>query len=494
MAGTTAWVLGDQLSLDNPALEGADRVLLVQSIGALGAKRFHRQKLHLILVAMQRFAQELRGRGLEVDYVRAATLADGLAEHCERHDPDRVALLAPKSAAGRRRLAGLPRVEVVAGTLFLTDEADFEHWSQGRRRLLMEDFYRWQRSRLGVLMDGEEPCGGRWNFDAENREKPPARVDPPAPYRPREKGHDEAVRRELDELDVETWGQDGPRLWPADRAQARRALKRFVSEALPRFGPLQDAMVSGQRTMWHSLLSSSLNLGLLSPLECAQAAEDAYRGGEVPIASAEGFIRQLIGWREYVWCLYWYRQAQWGSMNALHAEGPLPRVLETGQTEMACLADAVGGLRETAYAHHIERLMLFGNLVLLAGTAPVVALDWFHRAFIDGYDWVMAPNVLGMATWADGGQMMTKPYAASGRYVERMSTYCRECRYSPGVRTGPDACPFTVLYWDFLSRHRTTLAANRRMGPVLGNLDRFSETDRRAIRARARTLRENFDA
>jgi deoxyribodipyrimidine photolyase-related protein len=233
---------------------------------------------------------------------------------------------------------------------------------------------------------------------------------------------------------------------------------------------------------------------LISPLECAEAAQDAYRSGDVPIASAEGFIRQLIGWREYVWCLYWYRQAQWGSMNALHADGPLPRVLETGETEMACLADAVGGLRTTAYAHHIERLMLFGNLVLLAGTAPAAALDWYHRAFIDGYDWVMAPNVLGMATWADGGQMMTKPYAASGRYVDRMSTYCKGCRYSPGVRTGEDACPFTTLYWDFLSRNRPTLEANRRMGPVLGHLDRMDDGERRAIRERAQALRRHFDA
>ena len=494
MPGITAWVLGDQLSLQNPALHEADRVLLVQSTAALAAKRFHRQKLHLVLVAMRHFADDLRSRGVSVDFVRADTLADGLAQHRKRHSPERVRLLAPSSASGRRSLARLDGVQIVKGSLFLTDVDDFTAWADGRRSLTMEHFYRDQRRRLDVLMDGDEPAGGRWNFDKENREAPPDRVDPPAPYLPREGEHDVAVRRELDHLGVETWGEDGPRRWPADRAQALRALRRFIEKALPTFGPYQDAMVAGRRTLWHSLLSSSLNLGLLSPLEVVEAAEHAYRSGDAPIASVEGFVRQVIGWREYVWCLYWYRSDRWGSMNALDAHGPLPAVLETGETSMACLSDAVGGLRETAYAHHIERLMLFGNLVLLCGTDPRVALDWYQRAFIDGYAWVMAPNVLGMATWADGGEMMTKPYAASGRYVDRMSTYCKGCRYSPGVRTGPDACPFTTLYWDFLSRNRRVLEANHRMGPVLGNLDRMDETERREIRTQARALREHFDA
>jgi len=499
MPGTTAWVLGDQLSLDNPALDGADRVLLVQSTTALSAKRFHRQKLHLMMVAMRHFADDLRNKGTVVDFVTADTLADGLEQHRARAHPKRIRLLAPHSARGRRALGRLDGVEIIDGSLFLTDPTDFAEWADGRRSLQMEAFYRRQRRRLDLLMDGDEPCGGRWNFDADNREPPPRQPsllapEIPAPYRPRESEHDRTVRRALDGLGLDTWGEDGPRRWPADRAQARRALKRFVTEALPGFGPHQDAMIGGERTLWHSLLSSSLNLGLLSPLEVAEAAESAYRAGDVPLQSAEGFIRQVIGWREYVWCLYWYRQGHWGSMNALNADGPLPAVLETGKTDMACLDDAVGGLRGTGYAHHIERLMLFGNLVLLSGTEPQAALDWFHRSFIDGYEWVMAPNVLGMATWADGGEMMTKPYAASGRYVERMSTYCPSCRYSPGTRTGEAACPFTTLYWDFLSRHRRAFEANGRMGPALRNLDRIDGSERRRIRDQARALREHFDA
>jgi deoxyribodipyrimidine photolyase-related protein len=494
MGGTTAWVLGDQLALTSPVLDGADRVLLVQSTAALTAKRFHRQKLHLILVAMRRFADQLRERGIEVDYVRAESLGAGLAAHVAEHDPDRVRLLAPKSAAGRRRLGALDRVAIMPGTLFLTAEDDFEHWAHGRRRLVMEDFYRWQRSRLGVLMDGDEPCGGRWNFDAENRKGPPKGVTPPRPYRPREDALDDAVRAELDDLDIATWGDDGPRLWPADRDQARRALAHFIDTVLGDFGPYQDAMIGGQRMLWHSLLSSSLNLGLLDPLECARAAERAYREGRAPLQSVEGFIRQIIGWREYIWCMYWHVGGRWGEMNALDAHAPLPAVLETGQTDMRCLADAVGGLAATGYAHHIERLMLFGNLVLLAGVDPQVARDWFHRAFIDGYDWVMAPNVLGMATWADGGMMMTKPYAASGRYVHRMSDHCRACRYDPGTRTGDDACPFTTLYWDFLDRNRERLARVGRIQMPLRNLERIDPGELELIRHQARNLRERFEA
>jgi deoxyribodipyrimidine photolyase-related protein len=490
----TAWVLGDQLSDFNAALDGADRVLIVQSTAALRARRFHRQKLHLVLVAMRRYADRLRNRGYDVDYVRAEDLAAGLRDHRRRWRPERVRLMAPKSASGRRALGALPGVEQVPCNLFLTDPSEFSRWAAGRRRLVMEDFYRGQRRRTGLLMDGDEPVGGRWNYDPENRKPAPATAVPPAAYRPREDAVDDDVRRELEQIGVDTWGQDGPRLWPADRDQARRALQRFVDRALPEFGPYQDAMLGGRRTMWHSLLSSSLNLGLLSPLECAVAAEQAYREGGAPLASVEGFVRQLIGWREYVWCIYWHCLSRWPTMNALRANAPLPSVLDEGRTRMRCLSDAVGGLRETAYAHHIERLMLFGNLLLLTGTDPREALDWFHRSFIDGYEWVMAPNVLGMAVWADGGTMMTKPYAASGRYIDRMSDHCGNCHYRPGERAGERACPFTTLYWDFLARNRERLDGNRRMAMQLRNLERIDEDELGEIRRRAKGLRKRFDA
>lgn len=253
-------------------------------------------------------------------------------------------------------------------------------------------------------------------------------------------------------------------------------------------------MLHGEEHMWHSQLSSSLNLGLLDPLEVARAAEAGYRQDGAPLASVEGFIRQVVGWREYVWGIYRLRQADWDHANALGAMGALPDVFRGGATSMRCLDEALGSLERTAYTHHIVRLMLFGNLMLLLGVRPQAASDWFQQSFIDGYEWVMGPNVIGMATWADGGKMMTKPYAASGRYVDRMSDYCGQCTYDPGKRTGARACPFTALYWDFLDRHRRQLAANRRMRMTYRNLDRIDRGELSEIRRRARALRHDFRA
>jgi deoxyribodipyrimidine photolyase-related protein len=494
VAGRTALVLGNQLSHANPALEGADRVLLVESRTKLTGGRYHRQKLHLVLSAMRHFAAELEDRGVEVEQRRAESFVAGIAAHRSRHSPDEVVVLEPHSLQARERLGALDGVSIHPGTLFLTHPDEFADWAGGRRRVVMEDFYRWQRRRLDVLLDGGEPAGGVWNFDQHNRRPPPRDRRPPRPWTPEEDEIDEGVRRDLDELGLESFGRDRPRRWPATHGEALRSLEQFVERALPDFGPWQDAMLHGERWMWHSQLSSSLDLGLISPIESMRAAEDAYRSGHAPIASVEGYVRQVIGWREYVWGVYWLRASEWAGMNALEADVELPELFWGGETAMRCLADAVGGLEETAYAHHIERLMLFGNLILLLGVRPDRAFDWFHRAFIDGYEWVMAPNTLGMATYADGGRMMTKPYAATGRYVDRMSDHCKGCRYDPTGRTGEDACPFTTLYWDFMARHRERLEGNRRMRMPMRNLARMDAGELELIRARGRVLRERFDA
>lgn len=487
-------MLGDQLSPRNPALEGADRILLVESEAQLRAGRPHRQKLHLVLSAMRHFASEVGdATGAEVDYRRTGSLRAGLDAHLRRHRPDEVVLLGPSSVRARRFAESLDRVRIAAGTLFLTHPDDFARWAHDRKRPKMEDFYRWQRRRLGVLMDGDQPAGGRWNLDEENRRPPPRDLRPPRPYRPREDAIDDAVRSDLDRMGLDTFGADAPRRWPATRAQARRALRSFIERRLPTFGPWQDAMLHGERFMWHAQLSSSLNLGLLSPEECVLAAERAYRAGEAPLASVEGFVRQLIGWREYVWGFHWMSGAARGRTNAMRARGELPAALWNGKTRMRCLSDAVGGLIETGYAHHIERLMLFGNLMLLLGCDPAACLAWFKDSFIDGNDWVMDANVLGMATYADGGKVATKPYAASGRYVQRMSDHCGSCEYDPGTRSGPAACPYTTLYWDFLARHRERLAGNNRMALAYRNLDRIPQQELVAIRAQARSLRRGFE-
>ena len=493
MPGRTAWLLGDQLSRDNPALDGADRVLMIESRARLRGGRWHRQKLHLVLSAMRHFAADLEQRGVEVDYRSSQSLASGLRSHIRAHRPESVALLRPNARAGVERLSGLARVEIVDDTLFLTHPDEFATWAADRKQLRMEGFYRRQRRRLGLLMDGDQPAGGEWNFDRANREPRPSDSDPPRPYRPREDEIDEEVRSDLDRMTLDTWGEDGMRLFAATRDEAKRALGDFIGKRLHNFGRYQDALIHGESFNWHSMLSVPLNLGLLGPLECAQAAERAYRAGDVPIESAEGFIRQVIGWREYVWGVYWLRGRQWRRMNALRADREVPHAFWGGPTDMRCLADVTTKLGATGYAHHIERLMVAGNLGLLLGIEPHRLYDWFHRGFVDGYEWVMAPNVLGMATWADGGVMMSKPYAASGRHVDRMSDHCGECRYEPGKRSGEDACPLTTLYWDFLDRNRDRLRSNPRMTMPYRNLDRIPSGELDEIRSGARRLRRDFD-
>lgn len=497
MSGRTAWVLADQISVDNPVLEDADRVLLVESAAGAGRLVFHRQKLHLVWSAMRHFARDLECRGIEVDYRRASSLREGLLGHIDQFGPDQVLLLEPSTIGAGAKLSALdPRVEVLEDGLFLTSPSEFAEWASERKQLRMEDFYRRQRRRFRLLMEGDEPLGGAWNFDAENRKRPPKDSSPPRPYRPREDEIDRQVRADLDELsdNLVMSGTDGPRIFPATRKEAQRALKSFCDQRLPDFGRYQDAMLGGERFMWHALISSSLNLGLLSPLECARAAEDAYTAGRAPINSVEGFIRQVIGWREYVWGVYRLRGSELAGENALEARAPVPKAiteLDPDATDMACLKDVLAGVRDTAYAHHIERLMVLGNLMLLLGVEPGAATEWFHGAFIDGYEWVMAPNVAGMALWADGGKMMSKPYAASGRYIDRMSDHCRGCRYSLEDRTSEEACPFTVLYWDFLDRNRELLGGNRRMWMPMKNLDRIEPAELDSIRSRAAAIRSS---
>jgi deoxyribodipyrimidine photolyase-related protein len=479
----TALVLGDQLSHGNPALDGEERVLLVESRAALAAHRFHRARTHLVLSAMRHFAAELRDAGREVVEARGATtLRAALAEHARGP----VRCTQPNAAGLGERLARLD-VELVPSTQFLTAPEAFAEWAHGRRRLVMEDFYRDQRRRFGLLLreDGK-PEGGRWNLDRENRRAlPAAGLEAPPPWRPQEDAIDAQVRRDLDAMALPEWGEDAPRAFPATAAEARAALADFVAHRAARFGPWQDAIADGQPLLFHSGLSSSLNLWLLDPLEACRAVEAGYREGSIPLQSAEGFIRQVIGWREYVWGMYWLRAEQWRSDDALGAQRPLPAAFWTAETDANCLHSSVRDVRERGYAHHIQRLMVLGNLMLLLGVRPWEGVEWFRASFVDGAEWVMAPNVAGMATFADGGVMMTKPYPAGGNYINRMSDYCAGCRFSPDVREGERACPVTALYWDFIARHAERFAGNRRMRGAVRGMQRMDPERLRAHRERA---------
>lgn len=488
------WVLGDQLSSDHGALRDRDprttRVLLVESSAKIASKRWHRQRLHVVLASMRKFAAELRDAGFEVDHRSAPSLRAGLTAHRDEFGPSRVIAMAPMSWDGEQMLIG-EGVEVVPNDQFMCHPAVFESWATDRKSLKMEDFYRWRRTDTGILMDGDDPAGGRWNFDHDNREPPPkdGRSWPAIEHFEL----DDIDRAVIAEMPADTWGDEPYGLWPTTRAQALQRLDEFVSDALPIFGPHEDAMLKGEWKLAHSVLACSLNLGLLHPAEVVDAAETAYREGRVPIASAEGFIRQVMGWREYVWGLYWLWMPEYRDVNGLDATRPLPPVF-TGHatTDMACVRQTMENLATNGWTHHIERLMILGNLFLITGVRPQEVVDWMWASFVDGAEWVMLPNVLGMALHADGGRMATKPYAAGGAYINRMSDHCKGCRFDPKKRTGDDACPYTTLYWDFLARNEERLRGNHRLGNQLGGMRKLK--DLAETRGRAAEVLVRLDA
>ncbi|MER7761098.1 cryptochrome/photolyase family protein [Streptomyces sp. NPDC097619] len=482
------WLFGDQLGPHFTATADGGtprntRWLLIESKAVFRRRRFHRAKAHLVLSAMRHRAAEL---GDSARYVRAETYRAGLAEAVGEAP---VSVHHPTSRAALALTDALPQVTVHPARGFVTGRREFADWvaARGGRRLLQEDFYEHTRRTHGILMDGEGPAGGRWNLDHDNREPPPrdrATLGAPAPYRPREDAIDEEVRADLDRWEREDGiaftGRDGPRLFPATRREALAALDRFVTHRLPGFGAHEDAMLAADPVMSHSLLSSSLNLGLLDPLEVVRRAEAEWRAGRVPLNSAEGFVRQVCGWREYVWHLYWHFGEEYRHRNALRHTAPLPdwfEDLDADAVTARCLATVLAQVRDTGWTHHIPRLMVLGSLALQRGWDPERVTDWFHRNFVDGYDWVMLPNVVGMSQYADGGLMTTKPYTSGGAYLHRMSDLCTGCRYRPGDRTGERACPFTTGYWSFLDRHRARLSTNPRMARSVQGLDRLADLD-----------------
>jgi deoxyribodipyrimidine photolyase-related protein len=462
------WLFADQLGPH--FLPAGETPLLIESRQVFVRRTFHRQKAHLVLSALRHRAAELDVRLHRVDRYADALPSSG------------VTVAHPTSYAALD-LARARGIEVVDSPGWVLTPSEFTAWAGDRERLRLEDFYRAQRVRTGVLMEGSRPVGGQWNYDHDNRSGPPAGgLGLAEPWAPCEDDIDAEVRRDLDAWersgDVSFIGVDGPRLFAATRAEALRTLQDFVDHRLADFGTYEDAMLAADGWLAHSTLSPALNLGLLDPLECVEAAVAAWRSGAAPINSVEGFVRQLIGWREYVWHVYWWGGRSYRHRNSLHVSGSLPAWfsgLDADAVEARCLSTVLAQVRDIGWTHHIPRLMVLGSWALQRGYRPSELADWFARAFVDGYEWVMTANVVGMSQHADGGLMATKPYTSGGAYISRMSDFCGACRYSPAVRVGDEACPYTAGYWALLDRIADDVRGNHRMAQPLAGLARLKD-------------------
>jgi deoxyribodipyrimidine photolyase-related protein len=484
-------ILGDQLSRTLSSLEGLspdEAVILMMEVSDEATYvKHHKQKIVLIFSAMRHFAVELREEGWRVEYVtlgdpaNTGSFTGEVARAIERHDPSEVRV----TESGEWRVQQAIEewegrftcpVAILPDTRFIASHADFRAFAEGRKNLTMEYFYREMRRKTGLLMrrDGK-PEGGEWNYDSENREPPRGGMKAP----PTPKFAPDAITREVialvGERFADHFGDLEPFGWPVTRTEALAAAEAFFARRLALFGPYQDAMVAGEDDLYHSMLSTSINCGLLDPRELCQMAETAYREGRAPLNSVEGFIRQIIGWREYVRGFYWYTMPGLAEANELGATRPLPVFFWTGATDMRCLADCLRTTREDAHSHHIQRLMVLGNFCLIAGIEPRQVADWYLVVYADAYEWVELPNVAAMILYADGGRLATKPYAASGNYINKMSDYCGKCRYKVSRKTGPDACPFNSLYWHFMARNRDRLKSNHRIGRIYATWDRMGE-------------------
>jgi deoxyribodipyrimidine photolyase-related protein len=502
-------VLGDQLDADAATFDGFDPAQDAVWMAEAAEESTHiassQQRTAFFLSAMRHFADTLRERGRMLHYRKLddaaplGSLAAELSAAIEQLRPQALVMTAPgdwrvlQALKATAQQHDLP-LDIREDRHFYATVRDFATHAQGRKQLRMEYWYREMRTRHGVLIADGEPEGGQWNFDADNREAfaktGPERVPPPLRFAP------DVITKEVMALVRQRFATHPGTLdtfgWPVTRAQALQALDDFITHRLADFGRWQDALWPGQTWLWHSHLSAALNVKLLHPREVVNAASAAYRAGQVPLASAEGFIRQILGWREYVRGMYWTQMPGYLERNALNAQEDLPQFYWTGDTDMACLRDAIGQTLREGYAHHIQRLMVTGLYALLLGVQPKQVHAWYLGVYVDAVEWVELPNTLGMSQAADGGLMASKPYIASGKYIERMSagSLCRACPYKPAERSGDQACPFTTLYWDFLLRHETMLAKNPRTVMQVKNLARVGDDERRRIRERASAIRQ----
>ena len=498
-------VLGDQLSDGLSALRAADCnsdvVVMAEVMGEAAYVPHHPKKIAFLFAAMRKFAQRLRGAGWAVEYFKLddedapQTLTAALMDAAKTHGAARVLTT---QAGEWRVIAALEEmpldVEVLEDDRFLASHAEFEAWAKGRKALRMEYFYREMRRKSGLLMQGDKPAGGQWNFDHDNRKTAPDEITYSGPMR----FEPDEMTQEVLSLVAARFGDnfgDLDDFWFAtDQGQARRHLAHWIKGGLPKFGDYQDAMSGDARFLYHAIVGLYINAGLLDPMEVCRAVDEAWKNGDAPINAAEGFIRQIIGWREYVRGIYFREGPEYVTRNALGHSRDLPSLYWGGKTWMRCMEKAVEQTREEAYAHHIQRLMVTGNFALLAGVDPHQVHEWYLAVYADAYEWVEAPNTIGMSQFADGGIIASKPYISSGNYIDKMSDYCKACSYKVKDKTGPDACPFNLLYWHFLDRHRVRFNGNPRMGNMYRVWDRMSEDKRETVLKDAAAFLGKMDA
>ena len=498
-------ILGDQLNRDSLIFEDHDSsdIFWMAEVAQESTHVWsHKARIAMFLAAMRNFAKTLRDDDLALDYLaldehKHNSLSEALAHSLERYRVEKLRVVKPGDYRVEQGLKALAEehelpLEILEDRHFLTQPEDFAEWAEGRKALRMEYFYREQRKRFGILMDGEKPAGGGWNYDEKNRgnfgKEGPGMLPEPEAFNPN--NITKAVIKLVEERFADHPGELDNFDWPVTAKHAKTALDDFIDNRLIAFGEYQDAMWTDEPWLYHSRLSVAMNLKLLDPRDVIAAAESAWRKNEVGIAAAEGFIRQILGWREYVRGLYWYRMPDYLDDNSLKARQDLPDFYWTGDTDMECLKQSIGQTLQYGYAHHIQRLMITGLYALLYGVEPIQVHEWYLAVYVDAVEWVELPNTLGMSQYADGGVIASKPYIASGKYIQKMSNYCDHCPYNPAKRHGEDACPVTTLYWDFLLRHEKRFADHPRLALQVRNVGRLNEDEIKAIREQAARLKK----
>lgn len=495
-------VLGDQLSENLSALEKTDKasdiVVMAEVMGEATYVPHHPKKIAFTFSAMRKFAQRLRDAGWTVAYTKlddaenCGSITGELIRRAAEHDPTGVVYTQPGEWRLINALSDMPlKSHCLPDTRFIASHQEFDAWAEGRKQLRMEYFYRDMRRKTELLMDGDKPEGGKWNYDHDNRKPAPDQVTFGGPLR---FAADEEVLDLVATRFADNFGDLRPFWFATDSEQAQQQLTHWIEGGLPKFGDFQDAMLNDHRFLYHSLISFYINAGLLDPLEICKQAEAAYHAGHAPLNAVEGFIRQIIGWREYVRGIYFREGPDYTSRNALNHTRKLPAMYWGGATKMNCMSKSIGQTQAEAYAHHIQRLMVTGNFALLAGIDPGEVHEWYLAVYADAYEWVEAPNVIGMSQFADDGIIASKPYISSGNYIHKMSDYCGSCAYRVQDKTGEDACPFNLLYWHFLDHHRDRFAGNPRMGNMYRVWDRMDETRRETVLKEASQFLERLDA